>query len=238
MMTCNAFWFRAAWYVSFGVSYFHFFALVVALFLSQTTGPSVWKRFGGYLLALAVVLFLWQFARQPYSCRVVITSPTHAIIAEGEGQRAGEGQGKGEGGGGGGGGGEEAGEGEAGTSYVYTNALAFPALDATLLGYFGMEARMYWTTTLATMPVRHGRSYTVLFGGGYVLGVVSLLWFHALWHIITSIGLGVCVQWCWYHRHWTRHLSALSAPESAFTPNTPTDAMPMSDASSFIVSMD
>lgn len=207
---CDPGLFQAAWHVNLGILYFHGFSVLAVFLLRPMRGGRLtWMAsLGGYLLTVFVVMLLWLLVRQPYACVFGVTASAA----------------------GGGGGLDAPGLVPVGSSqeapwstrpppppdhqrFLYINAVAFPALDACLLAHFALEVWLRWR---ALLEVRHW----VALGLGATAALLSMLWFHAWWHLLLSLLLGGALHTLWRTllQRWPA-LSGLARPR--LSPHSP-----------------
>lgn len=169
LTTCHPLYFKAAWHVSAGIAYFHVFLLVLFLLVRQAR-LSPLRILGGYLLNATIVVLLWLvLPATPFVCHVGLGpgsdyEHTHNSSVGITGHQHG--------------------------TYRYTNALAFPVLDASLLAHLALEV---WTRWRGLLQLRHRVAMVLT----YALALGSLLWFHFAWQVAGSFLLGALVFVAW-----------------------------------------
>jgi len=163
------------------------------LLLVQSPRVTPLNSFAGYLFNAFLILLLWQTSlRQSFACQVSAEEPqqeqqlmhTHNHTVDlGQHPHAQE------------------------TSFLYTNPLAFPALDASLLAHMAAEVWDRWRDIL---QARHA----VFLSSALMVALGSMLWFHAWWHVLLSLFLGVIVYLAWrlLLRRYRRHIPQVCRP--------------------------
>lgn len=182
--TCDPVWFNAAWYISLGIGYFHLFALFTMLLIQSPRIKPV-NSFAGYFINIIIVFLLWHtWLRQSFSCQVgsivskegetsvnITTPATHThnnSVSFGQ----------------------HTNKAHQMVAFTYTNALAFPSLDATLIAHLLTEIWDRWRDVL-------NRRHWVFLSSGLVVALSSMLWFHKWWHITLSLLFGAIIYLSW-----------------------------------------